>query len=171
MNKRTFPVPGTDTIMKSRFSINKCIGYVATNNVPEKCEIRIDRRYTPGEKIEDVQKEIQDVLDKFVADDPEYNVTVNYVMGNPVSYSPPDSDLVKAIQKAAKSVVGFTPKPQGGSHSSDHGWFVKQYAKPIASYGIGGTGSHGANERIAVEDVILSTKVYALTIMNIMGVA
>lgn len=68
-----------------------------------------------------------------------------------------------------EKVVGFTPKPRGGSPSSDHAWFVSRYHKPVASYGIGSENSHMSNERIKVEDVILTTKVYALTILDIMG--
>ena len=173
VNSRTFHLPGTDTIMKSRFSMNGISGYVANNNVPESCEIIIDRRYTPSETAQQTHKEIMGVIEALKAEDPEFNAEVRakFEDGNPVSVSPADSDLVIAIQDAAEKVVGFRPKPAGGSHSSDHGWFVQRIGKPVASYGIGGEGGHSANERIKVEDVILTTKVYALTIMNIMGVA
>jgi succinyl-diaminopimelate desuccinylase len=46
-NSREYHLPGTDTVMRSRFSINKCSGYVATNCVPDRCEVIIDRRVTP----------------------------------------------------------------------------------------------------------------------------
>jgi len=130
--------------------MNGIMGYVAMNNVPESCEIIIDRRYTPGETAEQTQEEIMAVID---------------------ASNSGSSDLVKAIQDAAEEVLGFRPPPAGGSHSSDHGWFVQRVHKPVASYGHGGEGGHSANERIKVEDVILTTKVYALTLMNIMGVA
>lgn len=42
---------------------------------------------------------------------------------------------------------------------------------PFASYGIGGEGIHGVNERIKVEAIIAATKVYALCMMGILGVA
>lgn len=50
------------------------------------------------------------------------------------------------------------------------GWFVRRHRKPFASYGIGGEGIHGANERIRVEDIMYTTKVYALSMMGILGV-
>ena len=173
VNSREYHLPGTDTVMKSRFSMNGISGYVANNNVPERCEIIIDRRYTPAETAQQTQEEIMAVIDELKAEDSEFNVEVDarFEDGNPVSVSPADSDLVRAIQDAAEKVVGFRPPPAGGSHSSDHGWFVQRVHKPVASYGHGGEGAHSANERIKVEDVLLTTKVYALTIMNIMGVA
>ena len=173
VNSREYHLLGTDTVMKSRFSMNGISGYVANNNVPERCEIIIDRRYTPAETAQQTQEEIMAVIDELKAEDSEFNVEVDarFEDGNPVSVSPADSDLVRAIQDAAEKVVGFRPPPAGGSHSSDHGWFVQRVHKPVASYGHGGEGAHSANERIKVEDVLLTTKVYALTIMNIMGVA
>jgi acetylornithine deacetylase/succinyl-diaminopimelate desuccinylase-like protein len=86
-----------------------------------------------------------------------------------VSVSPADSEIVRSFQRAAEKVVGFTPKPRGGSHSSDHGYFVTRHGKPVASYGIGGVGTHMANEHTAVEDIMLTTKVYALTMLHLLG--
>ena len=171
VNKREYYLPGTESIMQSRFSINKIHGYVAHNNVPDKCEIEIDRRYTPGETEEQVDKEYADAIAKAKQKNPSLKVEYEILPGNLVSVAPADSVLVKGIQTAAEQVIGYKPKPIGGSHSSDHGWFVKRHGKPFASYGIGGEGIHGANERIKVDDIIATTKVYALSMMEILGVA
>ena len=169
VNSRVYHLPGTDTVMKSRFSINKCEGYVATNCVPDRCEVIIDRRVTPAEDIRRVEDEIRRVLEEFKADDPEFDADMSFSPRMDVSVSPADSEIVRSFQRAAERVVGFTPKPKGGSHSSDHGYFVTKHGKPVASYGIGGVGTHMANERIAVEDIVLTTKVYALTMLDLLG--
>lgn len=169
VNKREYPLPGTDTIMMSRFSVNKCTGYVATNCVPDKCEIIIDRRTTPGESIEDAEKEIRRVVEEMAAEDPEFEAEVSFNTRMDVSVSPADSELVKSFQRAAQKIVGIKPVPVGGSHSSDHGYFVTKYGKPVASYATGGVGTHMANEHIAVEDILLTTKVYALTMLDLLG--
>ena len=169
VNKREYPLPGTDTIMKSRFSVNKCDGYVATNCVPDKCEIIIDRRTTPGENIENAEREIRQVVEEMAAGDPEFEAEVSFNTRMDVSVSPADSELVKSFQRAAEKIVGIKPVPVGGSHSSDHGYFVTKHGKPVASYGTGGAGTHMADEHIAVEDIILTTKVYALTMLDLLG--
>jgi len=155
--------------MKSRFSVNKCDGYVATNCVPDKCEIIIDRRTTPGENIENAEREIRQVVEEMAAGDPEFEAEVSFNTRMDVSVSPADSELVKSFQRAAEKIVGIKPVPVGGSHSSDHGYFVTKHGKPVASYGTGGAGTHMANEHIAVEDIILTTKVYALTMLDLLG--
>ena len=169
VNSRIYRLPGTDTVMRSRFSVNKCSGYVTTNCVPDRCEVIIDRRVTPAEDIRRVEEEIRRVLEEFKADDPEFDAEMSFDPRMDVSVSPADSEIVRSFQRAAERVVGFTPKPRGGSHSSDHGYFVTRHGRPVASYGIGGVGTHMANERIAVEDIVLTTKVYALTMLDLLG--
>ena len=169
VNTRKFHLPGTDSVMKSRFSINKIHGYIANNNVPDKCEIYVDRRYTPAETTEQVDQEYKNIIEKARRKHPDLEVEYQVMPGNLVSVAPADSELVKGIQEAAQIVIGYKPKPVGGSHSSDHGWFVARHGKPFASYGIGGEGVHSANERIKVDDIIKVTKVYALSVMKILG--
>ncbi len=170
VNTRRYPLPGTDTVMKSRFSLNKFIGYVANNSIPDSVEMIIDRRYTPAETLEQAVEEIQKVIDEIKSEDPELDVKLVVEPGMDLSVSPPDSEIVKSIQRSADKLIGITPKPRGGSHSSDHGHFVTLHHKPVASYGIGGSGGHMTNEHINVEDVIKTTKVYALLMMDILGV-
>ena len=156
-------------MIKSRFSINKCVGFVAHNNVPDSCEVLVDRRYTPGETEEEIDREYIMVMERLKAEDPEFDAELTIRSGNKLSVAPANSEIVKSIQRAAEKVIGFKPKPAGGSHSSDHGWFVARHGKPFASYGIGGVGTHSADERIEVEDVILTTKVYALAMLDLLG--
>ncbi len=169
VNSREYRLPGTDSVMKSRFSVNRVHGGVANNNVPDTCEIYVDRRYTPGETEGQVEEEYADIIERAKQRDPALEVEYTVRQGNLVSVAPADSPIVKGIQRAAERVIGYTPKPIGGSHSSDHGWFVRRHGKPFASYGIGGEGVHSANERIKVEDVVATTKVYALSMINILG--
>ncbi|MBN2334690.1 ArgE/DapE family deacylase [Candidatus Bathyarchaeota archaeon] len=168
VNTREYHLPGTDSVMRSRFSVNRISGGVANNNVPDTCTVYVDRRYTPGETEEQVDGEYEEAIRRAKQSDPALEVEYTVQPGNLVSVAPADSPLVKGIQRAAGH-VGYAPKPMGGSHSSDHGWFVRRHGKPFASYGIGGEGVHSANERIRVEDVIATTKVYALSMMNILG--
>ncbi|MFH0850173.1 MAG: M20/M25/M40 family metallo-hydrolase, partial [Candidatus Bathyarchaeota archaeon] len=168
VNARAYHLPGTDSVMRSRFSVNRVHGYVANNNVPDRCEIYVDRRYTPGETEEQIDKEYTDAITRAKKSNPALNVEHRIEQGNLVSVAPADTPLVKAIQRAAKT-LGHNAKPVGGSHSSDHGWFVRRHGKPFASYGIGGEGVHSPNERIKVDDLIATTKAYALSMIHLLG--
>jgi acetylornithine deacetylase/succinyl-diaminopimelate desuccinylase family protein len=170
VNAREYYLPGTDTVMMSRFSVNKCHGYIANNCVPDRCEVIIDRRITPGEDIAEVEAELRRVLEEAGREDTDFEAELSFNPRMDVSISPAESVIVRSFQNAAERVLGFRPKAVGGSHSSDHGYFVTKTGKPVASYGVGGEGAHMADEHVAVEDVLLTTKVYALTLMDLMGV-
>jgi acetylornithine deacetylase/succinyl-diaminopimelate desuccinylase-like protein len=168
---RQYLLPGTDSYMYSRFSINKVHAYLADNLPPKVCELQIDRRWTPAETPELIEGEVRGVIDGLKKDDPKFDAELTIIPGMDLSVSPADSVLVKCIQKSAKKLIGFEPKPGGGSHSSDHGFFNTKYRKPLASYGIGGIRSHLPNERIKVEDVILTTKLHSLVMTDLLGVS
>ncbi|OGD44446.1 hypothetical protein A3K69_00020 [Candidatus Bathyarchaeota archaeon RBG_16_57_9] len=168
VNARSYSLPGTDSVMKSRFSVNRVHGGVANNNVPDTCEIFVDRRYTPGETEEQIDAEYAEAIERAQNLNPRLQVQYKIEQGNLVSVAPADTPLVKAIQHAAQA-VGYTARPVGGSHSSDHGWFVRRHGRPFASYGIGGEGVHAPNERIKVEDLMATTKAYALTMLYTLG--
>ena len=171
VNLRQYHLPGTDTVMKSRFSINKCVGFVAHNNVPDRCDLLVDRRFTPAETAKQTEEEIKEVIDQLKKEDREFDaeLSLHPTDWDELSVSPPDSEIVRSIQRAVEKLVGKKPKPIGGSHSSDHGWWSSKYHKPFASYGIGGSGGHMANEHVGVEDVVRTTKAYALLMLDLLG--
>ena len=170
VNNRRYHLPGTDTIMRSRFSINRCNGYVGGNIVPDVCDVVVDRRFTPGETAEQTERELRRVVEDLKKEDTEFDAEISFADGMALSVSPADSEIVKTIQRVAQNVLGVKSKPGGGSHSSDHGWFANKHHKPLASYGVGGEGTHMVNERVKTEDLLTTTKVYALFMTEMLGV-
>lgn len=163
---------------KARFSINLVDAYLTGNNVPDRCTIQIDRRLVPQhETYESGQAEIQAVIDKLAEEDPELDAVIEW---NPegwmnFSVSVPDSPIVKSLQRSVKKVLGVEAGIGKGpiGHSSDHGWFQLKYPdRPFASYAVGrGGDSHTYNEYVTIDGLIDTTKIYALTMMDLLGVA
>jgi acetylornithine deacetylase/succinyl-diaminopimelate desuccinylase-like protein len=170
VNARRYHAHNTDSIMKSRFSINKCIGYIADNSVPERCELSIDRRYSPGESLAQIQREIEQVIDEWKAEGPKFDARLTITPGMDASVSAADSEPVKVIQRSARK-LGYDPKPAAGPWSSGHGYFNSRHHKPLASYGIGGERGHQSDERIRVDDVFLTAKIHGLVMTNLLGAA
>jgi acetylornithine deacetylase/succinyl-diaminopimelate desuccinylase-like protein len=67
-------------------------------------------------------------------------------------------------------VPGIGKGPTGAS--SDNGWYASKYPeRATASYGISrGGNSHTYDEYITVDGLIDSTKVYALTMIDLLGI-
>jgi len=172
VNAREYHLPGTDSVMRSRFSINRCVGFVAHNSVPDRCDLLVDRRFTPAETGEQTEKEIREVIEGLKGEDSRFSAVLSSHPADwdELSVAPVDSAIVKSIQSVAERFLGRRPKPVGGSHSSDHGFWSSRYHRPFASYGVGGMGGHSSNERVSVDDVIRTTKVYALLMLDLLGV-
>lgn len=163
---------------KARFSINKIHAFTTGNNVPDICEIQIDRRLIPQhETYESGQAEIQAVLDKMKRDDPEFEARLEVVPDRDMlfSVSVPDSPIFKSLQRSAAKVLGEAPTaskgPTGGS--SDHGWWLAKYPdRPFVSYGCArGGNTHTYDEYATIDGLIDNTKIYALLMMDLLGVA
>ena len=162
---------------RGRFSVNYVHASTCGNNVPDNCTIVIDRRLIPvHETFEGAQAEIQSVLDDMKKEDPEFDAEVIWVPDRWMEgvVQDPHSPLVKALQRSAEKVLHFTPtigKGPTGS-SSDNGWYASKYpGRSTASYGVSrGGNSHTYDEYITVDGLIDSTKIYALTMMDLLGI-
>jgi len=163
---------------RGRFSINLVHAFTTGNNVPDRCVVQIDRRLIPQhETFESGQAEIQAVVNRLKEEDPDFDAEVAW---NPerwmnFSVSVPDSPLVKALQRSVEKVLGFIPPINTGptGSSSDHGWFKLRYPeRPFAAYAIGRGGNlHTYNEYVTIDGLIDTTKIYALLMMDLLGVA
>ena len=125
-------------------------GGAAANIVPGLCTASVDIRTVPGMKKEKVLEQIQVYCDK--VKDGNFKIEV-VSWGQPHGINP-DNDLVKAIQKNGKEVLGFTPEPKGQCGGT--------YAKALClngclavGWGIGNEDTfHVANEYIEVQQLI-----------------
>lgn len=163
---------------KGRFSINLVHAFTTGNNVPDYCVVQIDRRLVPRcETFEGAQAEIQAVIDEMKKEDSEFEAELTW---NPERWmnfavSQPNTTLIGALQRSAEKILGFVPviAKEGASGSSDHGWFNLKYPdRPFVSYGISRGGNvHSYDEYATVDGLLDTTKVYALFLMDLLGVA
>jgi len=180
VNNRRLKIKSGDAEIEglARFSINKIHSFTTGNNVPDICEIQMDRRFIPQhETFESCKAEIQAVLDKVKNENPDLEAELAIVPDRDMlpSVSVPDSPLVKSLQRSVNKVLGVTPTiskgPTGGS--SDHGWWLLKYPeRAFVSYGCSRGGpSHSYNEYVTIDGLIDNTKIYALLMMDLLGIA
>ena len=176
--KLTFKTGDVELEGTGRLSVNMVHAFTTGNNVPDSCTIQIDRRHIPAlETFENSREEIQKVVDEMKKEDPDFDAEVTW---NPdrwmnVALSVPDKTLMGSLQRAGENVLGFTPTidPKANTGSSDHGWFHLAYPdRPFLSYGISrGGGVHSYDEFATIDGLIDTTKVYALFLMDLLGIA
>lgn len=163
---------------KGRLSINLVNAFLTGNNVPDSCIVQIDRRFIPKvESFESTRLEVQAIVNKLKSEDPEFDAVVEFVPErwfNP-SVSKIDPVLIGALQSSVSKVLEFKPEISNtvGGGSSDHAWFNLKYPnRSFVSYGCsrGGNG-HTYDEYVTVNGLIDNTKIYALFLMDLLGVA
>ena len=145
------------------------------SSVADHCMIKLDRRWIPEEKVQQVFEEIYDIFDKLKREDPRFKakltrdpanmLTMTHVP-NVVSTSHP---LVKSLERSVRSVTGKPPKV-----TSFWGWtdaaLMTHFAKmPTVVFGPGGAGAHARVEYVLTEDLVRCTHVYSQVALDICG--
>jgi acetylornithine deacetylase/succinyl-diaminopimelate desuccinylase family protein len=154
-------------------SVNLISGGVAHNVVPGECTISIDRRLIPGETKESAVADIRAALDAVAAEDPDFRYELNidpeggFIDAN---ITPEDSPLVKAFQDAVRAVTGEEPEFFVQWAGMTDGRFYRQHGIDTVGMGPRGEGAHGANESIAIADLVREGEIYAQTIATLLKV-
>ena len=145
------------------------------SSVADHCLIKLDRRWVPEEKLEQVFEEFYDIFDRLKKEDPGFKAelkrdpanmhTMTHVP-NVVSLGHP---IVKSLQGSVKAV---TDKP--ARITSFWGWtdaaLLTHFAKmPTVVFGPGGAGAHARIEYVNADDLLKCARIYALTGLDICG--
>jgi acetylornithine deacetylase/succinyl-diaminopimelate desuccinylase-like protein len=145
----------------------------AVNQVPDIAEAQIDIRLNPNQTVDGVLGELNALLTRMKADDPELDVTLARLPGTQnVPYHhwasiTPDEPLVKVIREVAALRLGREPGFKG-SRGGGRPDLWRIGTKWISwSANVGG-GSHAPDEWADIEGIQRSAQVYAEILMKIL---
>ena len=141
--------------MGPMFNLDIIQGGEKSNIVPDLCTLTVNRRWIPDEKIEEVEKEIQEAIDRGKARSKALDVTVQYIRDYPALRIDPNSPATQRIKKVM-SIVNGIPEDKimtiGASGSTDMG-FLTEYDMVMHGCGNAGSNTHGVNETVKMSDV------------------
>ena len=149
-------------------------GGVKTNVIAERCRVVVDRRSLPGERTEDIVREIRECAAQAI-DGTGARVEVSVVMAKPASEIPADAPVVAECIRAFEAVVGRRPALRASPGYTDAHWFNLDLGIPAAVFGPwylhppAGSISDIPDEHNYVEDILIGTRVYAQLIANVIG--
>lgn len=152
-------------------------GGLQPSTVAESCIIQIDRRYIPGETVESVIGEYQEVIDKIKREDPEFNAYITRMPNNMLTldHLPLETKLDQPIAKAVKNALS-TVLEKEATLSTKRGWtdgsLLSNFAGiPSIVYGPGDISySHTKNEKIAIKELEDAVEVYFLSAVEFCGI-
>ncbi len=136
-------------------------GGVKTNVVPDTCEVNLDRRLLPDETPEKAEKELLEIIERMRRSDPEFRAELKMVLtGSPVNTSP-EAGVVKTAQRVNDD-LGLSSRCVGYMQASDGRFFAEQGIPTVIIGPSDPRVGHIANEHVKLDDVITTTKIYAL---------
>ena len=145
----------------SSFSVGIIKAGTSFNMVPDRCEAIVERRQIPGESVDGVEAELEEVLDIARRRHPELRVEVQapFVFGD-VLDTPAEAPIVRVVRDAVADVCG-SANVIGVSYGSD--------AATLAAAGIPsvlcGPGdiayAHSADEFVPIAEVVQAAEIYA----------
>jgi acetylornithine deacetylase len=116
------------------------------------CRIELERRTLPADRIADVNAEIQALVDRLAAADPQFQATVNSFFERPAYEIAADAEIVQIVKATAEQVTGAEPVVYGAE------WWMDSALLGAAGIdtvivGPTGDGLHADEEWVAVESI------------------
>jgi acetylornithine deacetylase len=127
--------------------------------IPDECVIRLDCRPQPGVDVATVRAELDRCLDNVVRADPRFKAEVELVDTKAPYVADPHSTVVQTMVEAVRHVRGTEPPLKAAGWLGDTASFGDRI--PTVIFGPGGEPVYCPNERLAVDDIVEATKVYA----------
>lgn len=133
------------------------------NRVPVRCQIEGTWRHLPGRSLEDVKKELEELLTPFRRSPTSVQLEVTRV-GDPFKLDPSER-IVSCLRRAYASVTGQEMPLGGTSVIGNLPWFIKA-GVPGVYHGVNSTTAHSSLEFVKLDDVVRAAKVYLQTAVN-----
>ena len=174
LEPRGVDVPGVGTV-RGTVNIGLIQGGTAYNNVPDHCDVWIDRRTVPGETQASVLAELGDLLvglaeslpgfrGSVEIDRPDWKWPIIRQRGLNPSATLGDNPLTRALREAHCHVTGRPPERAYHNGYLDMDFLVNDLGIPTVNYGPGEeTLCHTLEERLDVAQLTAAARVYALT--------
>lgn len=159
IDAQSFDVKPDDILDMPSCSVNICQGGVATNVVPDYCEVNIDFRTIPGQTAEDIKAYLNEALDSAAKDDKDFKAEIEILSDLAAVRCPEGASILDALDKAA----GRKHIRRGVRFYTDASTLVRDYPeKQVVIYGPGiSEMAHQPNEYCEVEQFERFVETYA----------
>ena len=138
----------------------------ATNVVPSRCTMTVDRRLVPGEDMQTVVNQFNAIMDSLRQSDPNFNGDLKVLIGYNAGFTPEESPLVEVLKKSLEDITGNTTDVSftaGGDIRFFHGAGI-----PVVLYGPGDLAlAHKVDEYVEIDKLVPATQVLALTALRL----
>jgi len=162
-----YPIPTECPSKISSVNMAMIDGGTKISTVANQCVLQCSIQTIPEHDVEEIKTRILNYVESLKKDDPDLDITVQI----PISYGPhlinQESSFAKAVIDATKTVYGEEREFKMFNCTTDAHWFAEKGIETI----IIGTSRednviHCADENVHIEDLINTTKMFAIIAMN-----
>ncbi len=152
---------------KPTLNIGTIRGGTKINVVPDRCEIELDRRMLPGEKKEEVFRQIKETLNSLCSQDPFLQYRLEEIDFAEPSEVRCEEEIVKIAVDAVQEVTGRKPPLRAFSGFTDSRFYINQCHIPTLVFGPGAVDqSHTTDESVEVEALVQAARIYGRVLVN-----
>jgi succinyl-diaminopimelate desuccinylase len=139
--------------------------------VADRCVVTFDRRFIAEESLDEVRREIAQVVADIAADDPARRYTIEDRMSVLPVQAPDDSPLVSALSSAITRVTGREAQLVASPGTYDHKHVARiAGVEHCVAYGPGPLEeAHQPDESCSIDDLVAAAQVMALAVMELVG--
>jgi acetylornithine deacetylase/succinyl-diaminopimelate desuccinylase-like protein len=164
--QRPHPLLGPAT-----WSVGQILGGTGGAIVPAECVVVADRRLLPGESTDTVLGDLRERVAGLRLAERGLTADVSMPMEMPAFQTPADSELARTTD-AALADSGGPGLPLGGwTAACDGGFVARDLSVPVVVLGPGSVTAqaHRADESVAVSELLVAARTYALTALRLLG--
>ncbi len=153
------------------WSVGQINGGTGGAIVPAECTVVADRRLLPGESTKTVLDDLRLHLDALRLGDRGLTVEVAMPMEMPAFETPADSPLALAACTAVTDAGGPDLAPGGWTAACDGGFIARDLGVPVVVLGPGSvtTQAHRSDESVAIAELVIAARAYALTALRLLA--
>ena len=153
------------------WSVGQINGGTGGSIVPADCVVVADRRLLPGESPEIVLDDLRSRVAGLRLEDRGLTVDLEMPMEMPAFETPADADLVRITDTALADAGGPGLPLAGWTAACDGGFIARDLGVPVVVLGPGSvtTQAHRADESVAIEELLIAARAYALTALRLLG--
>lgn len=171
LERRTHPLLGSASVQ-----VGLIRGGEHPSTVPARCTLQVDRRWIPGERVEGVFSEIEDLLARVRAGTPGLSTTLRRAPGGMATMAhgpletPPDHPLVTCALEARRAACGRADAAMGFPAWTDAALLSREAGIPCVVMGPGSLAqAHAADEWVALDQVREAALQYAALALRFCG--
>ncbi len=143
-------------------------GGVEISSYPDRCRIAVERRLLPDENAQSFSLELEAILDRSQASDPDFKARHEVFFSRPALEVSPEQPVIRILRDACRQVLGKEPDTAGSS-----GWLdsalLAAAGIPTVIFGPGGKGMHSAEEYVDFDSVVVTARILVRAILDFCG--